>query len=127
MGLTTLLVPGGTYTLNGEPVTREEFLTHAMPFVGLLVALSLVVVYGLWRHKGWVPLVVMGLWTALVAFTAGMALGSESPVLSLISGILPLLVPAAVSLWVFFGYEEVVQYYRHLRAMQAGARRSRAT
>ena len=108
-------VDTGSFSIGSEPVSGPEFLRHAGLAVGLLGALLLAVAYGFWQRRSWSRHVVM----AFHLYSAGAALmlatGAEAVAVALQSALLFL-----VAGWYFYGKANVVAYFRHLRAVEAG-------
>jgi hypothetical protein len=117
-----LMLPFTThFTLNGQSVTRPEFLASIWPLL-LAYPFPLVlfgtIAYALWREKPWTRTLMMGLWgLGAVAAIAAPALDSDSQS-NFPPGIIGLVLCAAVASWYLYGSKAVRSYYAALRGRE---------
>jgi hypothetical protein len=57
----TIVIQSGSYVVNNEPVTRQEFIHRAFPPMGLIALVSLFLINGLRKNKYWTRKLMMAL------------------------------------------------------------------
>jgi hypothetical protein len=109
------LSSGGSYTINGEAVTREDFMRRVgavMLVMPALMAFAGVTAWGLYRDRLWARPAVLGLFAAAFIGPA-VAVASEPGFReSLLTGALSGALVVGAPGWYFYGKANVVAYYR---------------
>ena len=117
--VTTLFSSGGSYTINEQPVSREEFLSN--PFVRLfpLVILYMgTVAFGLYRELAWVRPLMLAVW---IAYALGIGFLDWPGTSERVLGVGMALVLVAIAGWYLYAKQNVVAYFERIEN-GAGAR-----
>jgi len=116
-----LLTGGGTYTINGESVTREVFLAQAGPFFVVMFLSTGAVAWALWTERAWGRELIMACAAALslvmiYGFASDPTTRTQWPAWAFAS-----LLYVALPAWYLYGRRSVREYYAGLRARVSAA------
>ena len=117
--VTTLVSDGGSYEINGQPVSREEFLREPIVLLfPLAILYTGAVSWALYREQPWTRPLMLAAWLTyvLVMGFAGWP-GTTERIVGVVLAIFPL----GIASWYLYGKPNVVAYYERLAA-QAAAR-----
>lgn len=113
----TMFGGAGTYTVNGEIVTRDEFMEMMRPVFAMLVLLvpaAGATAWALHRGKPWGRHAVMALICAATASPIVLGVGNPETPLLWAPMIIAALAYAVLAFWYFYRKRNVVAYYRFL-------------
>jgi hypothetical protein len=119
MVLVTLFSRGGTYYLNGDVVTRAEFLARAVPWLLLVGVMAGMLGWAFWTDRRWARhafVVVCAAWTIAADLFAwnDPAIDADEVFVTVFS--MSCLLPV---LWYFYLKRNVIEYYRALARRRA--------
>lgn len=117
LGVATLGAENTTYSIEGQVVTREEFLARAggmLALMPVLALLALVAAWGLYRERSWGRHATFALFAVCLVGSVATVNGATGDAdllwVQLISSLVVLL-PLG---WYLYGKRSVVSYYRSL-------------
>jgi hypothetical protein len=110
----TLVASRGVYHINGDEVTRAEFLARAVPWLALAGFAAGSVAWAFWTQRPWARPLFVVLWTAAIAsldyrFWHDPAIDADEIFVTVFS--LMMLLPV---IWYFYLKRSVTTYYRVL-------------
>lgn len=114
--LASAILGVGDFTINGEPVSRGEFVLRSGPFLLGLGSLALAIAYGAWREHPWTRWTIVAYWAVALAGSAGFG-WSQSGLGGASAAMAASLLPALLAIWYCFGKENVVEYFGALEAL----------
>ena len=107
------LVPGcpGDFSINGRPVSHEEWIASVGPVLAPFGLLVLALTYGFTKRRTWTRHVAVALFVspAVSIFfpkSRDLWLGGAA--------LLSLVIPLGLAVWYFYAKPNVVEYYREL-------------
>jgi hypothetical protein len=114
MVLMTILSSGGTYYINGDVVTRAEFLARAVPWLLLTAIAAGTLGWAFWGERRWARHAFVIFWAAVVLtadlrFWEDPAIDADELFVTVFT--LVCLLPV---IWYFYLKRNVVAYYRSL-------------
>ena len=102
------LISSGSFTANGESVTKAEFLRTLLPWFLPAIAYFGTLAWAVWRERAWVREYMIFAWVVAVgvtAFTPGLEMSSR------ISNTITNALCLGVAAWYLYGKANVVAYY----------------
>jgi hypothetical protein len=115
--LVALLCEGagfGSYSINEEPVSAQEFL-HQVGIFEALVGLNLLAIaVTLAGHRAWSRDLMIVFWLTMGGSAAGALRSEGDGVLFVLAVASPFLIPLGLAAWYLYGNEEAAAYYRAL-------------
>lgn len=119
LGASLLLIGGAAgwlpYSIDGRPVTREQWITLAAPLFAISILLMACIAYAILRARRWSRPMVMAHWAAVFAYASVLlSRGSVERALAL-RAMAEAAVLGAVAAWYFYRKPNVVQYFKSLR------------
>ena len=104
----------GPYTVNGAPVSKENFLAFALPILSGYLLFSLMLIatsWGLYRDRAWSRQLLLSLVVACALFGTGIGLAAGLPLAQMALATLGSALMVTSLWWYLYRDDDVVAYY----------------
>lgn len=101
----------GTYRINGQQVSPDEFLTRAMPLFLTVGAAVGTIAYGVWRDRAWARPLLLGFVLTITVAPVIMAALTGGNVAELLPSAVVMLLFTGFLAWYLYRKSNVVAYF----------------